>query len=230
MRPQPVCNGILMRITALFKVIGLMFLFVLDGQTQAAPTAPDQLITNLFNESIARVKQEKEAVKKDHNRLIALGEEIVVPYVSFEKMSKQILGKYWRTITPDQQSRFTLAFKQRVSMTLVERYDADKEWTLKILGSKTSSNGKIAFVNSEITDVTAAQKYLISYRFFMDPKSGKWMVFDVIVEGVSVLSSFQTAAAEEMRRGGIEKLISQLEKGELKTDSGDKSPKTAAKF
>lgn len=218
-----------MRIMAVIKTLGLMLAVLFSNMTVAAPVAPDQLITSLFNESIARVKQEQEAVKKDRNRLISLGEEIVVPYVSFEKMSKQILGKYWRTITPEQQQRFTQAFKQRVSMTLVERYNPEKEWALKILGSKTSPDGKIALVSSEITDVTTAEKYLISYRFFLDPKTGKWMVFDVIVEGVSVLSSFQTAAAEEMRRGGIEKLISQLEKGELKTDTTDKAPKTAAK-
>lgn len=219
-----------MRISAVIKYFGLMLALLWGTQALAAPTAPDQLITNLFNESTKRAKEEQEAVKKDRSRLIQLGEEIVVPYVSFEKMSKQILGKYWRTITPDQQARFTKAFKERVASTLVERYDPEKEWSLKILGSSTASGGKIALVKSQITDVTAAQKYLISYRFFLDPKSGKWMVFDVIVEGVSVLSSFQTAAAEEMRRGGIETLISQLEKGELKTESDDKAQKTAAKL
>lgn len=219
-----------MRMSAVIKYFGLMLALLWGTQALAAPLAPDQLITNLFNESIKRAKEEQEAVKKDRNRLIQLGEEIVVPYVSFEKMSKQILGKYWRTITPDQQGRFTKAFKERVATTLVERYDPSKEWSLKILGSRTSPDGKIALVNSEITDVTSAQKYLISYRFFLDPKTSKWMVFDVIVEGVSVLSSFQTAAAEEMRRGGIEKLISQLETGELKTESDEKSPKTAAKL
>lgn len=219
-----------MRIYALIKHVGLMFALLFSVHVFAATTSPDQLIVTLFNESTSRVKQEQESVKKDRNRLISLGEEIVVPYVSFEKMSKQILGKYWRTISPDQQQRFTLAFKQRVSSTLVERYDPEKEWSLKILGSRVSPDGKIALVNSEITDETAAKKYLISYRFFMDPKTGKWMVFDVIVEGISVLSSFQTAAAEEMRRGGIEKLISQLESGELKTDSDTNAPKTAAKL
>lgn len=218
-----------MRIMAVIKALGLMLAVLFTSMAVAAPMPPDQLINNLFNESISRVKQEQEAVKKDRNRLITLGEEIVVPYVSFEKMSKQILGKYWRTITPDQQQRFILAFKQRVSMTLVERYDPNKEWAIKILSTKETHGGKIAFVSSEITDVTTAEKYLISYRFFLDPKTDKWMVFDVIVEGVSVLSSFQTAAAEEMRRGGIEKLISQLERGELKTDTADKAPKTAAK-
>lgn len=219
-----------MRNSALVKCFGLVFALLFAQQVISAPTAPDQLITSLFNESITRVKQEQAAVLKDRNRLITLGEEIVVPYVSFEKMSKQILGKYWRTITPDQQTRFTEAFKKRVSSTLVERYDPKKDWSLKILGSRTSPDGKIALVNSEISDITTSKKYLISYRFFMDPKTSKWMVFDVIVEGVSVLGSFQTAAAEEMRRGGIEKLISQLETGELKTDSDEKSPKTAAKL
>lgn len=218
-----------MRISAAFKTFCLLLAMLLGMQAWAASLPPDQLIVNLFNTSISRVKQEQDAIKKDRHRLIDLAEEVVVPYVSFDKMSKQILGKYWRTITPDQQARFTKAFKERVATTLIERYDSGKEWSLKIVGQpKISTDGMIALVNSEITDVTAAKKYAISYRFFHDEKTDKWMVFDVIVEGVSVLSSFQTAASEQMNKAGIESLISQLEKGELKTDSDNKGPKAPA--
>jgi phospholipid transport system substrate-binding protein len=212
-----------MRSSPLYALWCLAISLVLVTQgALAAPTSPDQLITSLFNTSIERLRAEDAAIQKDRNRLVTLADEIVVPYVSFEKMAKQILGKNWRNITPDQQQRFTTAFKNRLATLLVEKYDPKKEWKLKITNTRIAPDGRIAVVGSEITDVTAAKVYAISYRFFKDPKADKWMVFDVIVEGISVLTSFQTACAEEYRKSGIESLIKQMETGELKTDSDAK--------
>lgn len=212
-----------MRMSPLYLVGYLIIGLLLAARgAMASPTPPDQLIVSLFNTSIDRLRAEDAAIQKDRNRLVQLADEIVVPYVSFEKMAKQILGKNWRNITPDQQQRFTTAFKNRVATLLVEKYDPKKDWKLKITSSRVSPDGRIAVVGSEITDVSAAKVYAISYRFFKDPKADKWMVFDVIVEGISVLTSFQTASAEVYRKNGIESLIQQMETGELKTDSDSK--------
>ncbi|CBL44630.1 Putative signal peptide protein, possibly related to toluene tolerance [gamma proteobacterium HdN1] len=206
-------------IQSLLYIVIASLVFANSVWAAATPTPPDQLITELFDTSTAKLKQEQAAIKANPQRLVDIADEIVAPYVSFEKMAKQILGKNWRNITPDQRTRFTEAFKARISKVLVERYDADKQWSLRLLGTKLSPNGKIALVNSEITDLTVGKKYAISYRLFLDDKTNKWMAFDVIAEGVSVLTSFQTAVADQMSKTGIEPIIRQLESGELKVDS-----------
>ena len=72
---------------------------------------PDQLITNLFHEVTNRVQQDEDKVNADKTHLIAIGNELLVPYVSFETMAKQILGKNWRKISAEQQKRYTEAFR-----------------------------------------------------------------------------------------------------------------------
>ena len=173
---------------------------------------PDKLITNLFNEVNERIRKDEAKIAADKQHLSVIGEEVLVPYVSFETMAKQILGKNWRKITPDQQKRYTVAFKERVSSSIVAQYDPAKQYLLAITGTRTNDAGDRAMVNSDVTEKQSAKKYQISYKLFIDPRSKRWQVYDVAVDGISVLQSFKTAGAEDFKRNGIEYMIAQLEK------------------
>ena len=179
---------------------------------EASAPGPDKLIVQLFNEVSGRIKQDEQKIQEDKGHLVLIGEEVLVPYVSFETMAKQILGKNWRKITPDQQNRYTHAFKDRVSSAMVAQYDPGKEYQMDITGFRTNDTGDRAMVNSEVTEKKTGQKYQISYKLYQDKKTSKWLVYDVAMDGVSVLQSFKTASAEDFKRNGIEYMIAQLEK------------------
>lgn len=172
---------------------------------------PDQLITNLFNAVNERIRQDEDKIAADKNHLVLIGEEVLLPYVDFETMAKQILGKNWRKITPDQQKRYTDAFQERVSTSIVSQYDPSKQYDLKITSSRTNDKGDRAVVGSDVADKSSGQKYQISYKLFADKKSQRWQVYDVAVDGISVLQSFKSASAEDFNRNGIEYMIAQLE-------------------
>lgn len=174
---------------------------------------PDQLITNLFNEVTNRVQKDEAKVVADKTHLITIGNEVLVPYVSFQTMAKQILGKNWRKISAEQQKRYTEAFRERVSTSIVNQYDPAKKYDLKVTGSRMNETGDRAAVNSEVFERQTGKKYLISYKLFLEKKTSRWQVYDVAVEGVSVLQSFKTASAEDFKRNGIEYMIAQLQNG-----------------
>ena len=127
---------------------------------------PDQLITNLFHEVTNRVQQDEDKVNADKTHLIAIGNELLVPYVSFETMAKQILGKNWRKISAEQQKRYTEAFRERVSTSIVNQYDPAKKYDLKVTSSRQNEAGDRAAVNSEVFERLTGKKYLISYKLF----------------------------------------------------------------
>ncbi|HVK99026.1 MAG TPA: ABC transporter substrate-binding protein [Dongiaceae bacterium] len=185
--------------------------FSVPAQAAVNTIPPDQLITNLFNEVTTRVKQDEAKVAADKTYLITIGNEVLVPYVSFETMAKQILGKNWRKISAEQQKRYTNAFRERVSVSIVNQYDPAKKYDLKVTGSRLNETSDRASVNSEVTERQSAKKYLISYKLYLDKKTSRWQVYDVVVEGVSVLQSFKTASAEDFKRNGIEYMIAQLQ-------------------
>lgn len=182
---------------------------------QAEPlAAPDTLISALFNEVNARLQKDQDKIAEDKTHLVKIGDEVLAPYVSFETMAKQILGKNWRKITPQQRIRYTEAFRQRVSVSMVSQYNPEKNYSLEVTGSRLNEKGDRAAVGSVVTENKSGEKYNISYKLFVDRKTSNWQVYDVVVEGISVLQSFKTASAEDFKRNGIEYMIAQLQNAE----------------
>lgn len=192
----------------------MLMMGILHSWTASAADviAPDKLIVQLFNEVSQRIKKDEAKILEDKTHLALIGEEVLVPYVSFETMAKQILGKNWRKITSDQQQRYTHAFKDRVSSAMVAQYNPGKDYLLDITGVRTNDSGDRAIVNSDVTEKATGQKYQLSYKLYLDKKNKQWQVYDVAMDGVSVLQSFKTASAEDFKRNGIEYMIAQLSK------------------
>ena len=192
--------------------IALLVVMGVSSVAFAADTsAPDKLISSLFEGVNERLKQDADKIAADRNHLIVIGDELLAPYVSFETMSKQILGKNWRKISPDQRKRYTEAFRQKVSFSVVSQYDPTKKYDMEVTGQRLNDKGDRAAVSSVVTDLSNANKLNISYKLFKSRKTNNWQVYDVVVEGVSVLQSFKTASAEDFKRNGIEYMIAQLQ-------------------
>ena len=196
------------------RLLGVVLSVLLAGSSYAAVTKgvePDALINQLFEEMNSRLQSEKAQIAEDRKLLVAIGEEVLGPYVSFDKMAKQILGKHWRSITDEQQDRYTKAFKNRVSFAMASQYDPEQKYGLDVTGSRFNTSKSKALVKSEVTNESNGKKYLIDYKLYYNKGQDLWQVYDVIVEGVSMLQSFKTASNEQMSRKGIEFLIAQLE-------------------
>lgn len=212
-------------VPSLIVVLLGVLLSVSAQATVTKGVEPDALINQLFAEMNGRLQESREKVAADRKLLIDIGEEVLGPYVSFDKMAKQILGKHWRKITKDQQSRYTAAFKNRVSYAMASQYDPEQEYSLNVSGSKFNKKKNKSLVKSSVVNETSGKKYLIDYKLFYNKKQDNWQVYDVIVEGVSMLQSFKSASNEQMSRKGIEFLIAQLETQSKEDEAKVNEPK-----
>lgn len=197
----------------------LSWVVSLAGVVQAADEVePGTLVENLFNEMNEKLQADQENIAADRSHLLALGNEVLGPYVAFDKMAKKVLGKHWKKITEDQQERYTKAFKARVSLAMVSQYDPSKSYALKVIGERRNKKGNLVLVKSAVKELSGAGSYLIDYKLYQNKKTQQWQVYDVIVEGISVLQSFKSASAEEIKKNGIEKLIEQLDVSQEERD------------
>ncbi len=206
-------------ITNAILVSLLLVALVMTTQVRAEVMAPDKLIVKLFDDVNERLNKDKEKIAEDKTYLIQIGNEMLVDFVSFETMAKQILGKNWRKITPDQRSRYITAFQDRIASTVVQQYNPERTYGLEITGSRVNDDKTRAVVSSIVTDKSTGEKFNIAYKMFFSRKTDNWQVYDVVAEGVSVLQSFKTASAEEFKNNGIEFMIAQLKGSPVETDS-----------
>jgi phospholipid transport system substrate-binding protein len=184
----------------------LAALLVIHSALAQAP-APDALIRQIADEVIAAIKTDSAIRKGDWSHLSALVEDKIVPHFDFRRTTRMAMGAGWRRASPEQQNELTRQFKQ----LLVRTYSgalasyADQTVEVRPLRAKPEDNEVTVrcFVRQSGTEPVAIE-------YDMERTESGWKVFDVRVAGVSLVATYRTAFAEEVRNHGVDGLIELL--------------------
>ena len=185
----------------------LLVVAVLFSAT-AAFAGPSDDVKKTVDE-VVRIVASKEMKQNDQKRRQALKKTISLVF-DYSEMAKRSLGKHWNQRTPDEKKRFAELFA-----TLLENSYAGKIESYnneKIVYLKELIDGDHAEVKSKV--VTAKRdEFTLDYR--MLNRNGKWMAYDVVIEGVSLVSNYRTQFNKIITNGGYAQLVKKLE---TKTD------------
>ncbi|HEX7027791.1 MAG TPA: ABC transporter substrate-binding protein [Gammaproteobacteria bacterium] len=196
------------------KVVGLMtgLLFagiVLNPAYAEEPAVPEpQALVEAVTEKVLQALKEYKA-KEDPAFLDEKIQELIVSQMDFEAMAKLVLGKHWRTATPEQRGRFVEEFKSlliRTYRTSLTEYSEEKVTFLPFREGEQPE--KLATVKSEIirsNGPTIPINYSLRYK-----KEDGWKVYDIGIEGVSLVTNYRSSFAREINQNGMDKLIESL--------------------
>lgn len=182
-------------------------LLVLAASTFVASVAcagPTEDVKKTVDE-VVRIVSDKELKKNETKHRQALKKSISVIF-DYSEMAKRSLGKHWNTRTAAEKKQFSELFA-----TLLENSYAGKIESYnneKIVYLKEILDGEYAEVKSKV--VTAARdEFTLDYRLLKH--EGKWMVYDVIIEGVSLVSNYRSQFNKIITANGYEKLVKKLQ-------------------
>ena len=190
-------------------VFTVLFL-VLALPAFADDTPPDQIARAATDKIIALLKENKNAYAKDHKKLYAMVDEHVLPHFDFRAMSRTVLGRYWRQATEEQRQRFVNEFRDllvRTYATALLKYNNEQ---IVYLPFRASADDRIATVKSEVRRTDGGPPIAINYSFYHT--NAGWKVYDVAIEGASLVTTYQSTYAEQIRRDGLDALIASLAK------------------
>lgn len=160
-------------------------------------------------DEVVRIVASKEMKQNDQKRRQALKKTISLVF-DYSEMAKRSLGKHWNQRTPAEKKQFAELFA-----TLLENSYAGKIESYnneKIVYLKEVVDGDYAEVKSKV--VTAKRdEFTLDYRMFK--QNGKWMAYDVVIEGVSLVSNYRTQFNKIITSNGYSELVRKLE---TKTD------------
>ena len=187
-----------------------------QGTTHTA----DQLIKDTTTKVLARLATAKQSLEADPTRLHVLIDELVAPHFDFFGMSRWILGKaHWRSASKSEQEEFVIQFRTLLINTyakLLFRY-ANEE--VEYLAAENKPNAKLVVVKTKISR-PGEQAIPVDYR--MHATKGEWKVVDVVVDGVSLVSTYRGSFRSEISNNGFASLISKLaERNAAKTEPAD---------
>ena len=133
-------------------------------------------------------------------------EEIVTPMFDFPLMAKLSLGKkHWTGLTPQNRDRFTELFVKRLRQSYLNRLTAYTDEKI-IYGSAVEVKKKI-HIPTDL--VSKGQKISMLYKLYLS-KSG-WRIYDVEIQGVSIIRSYRSQFKEILENGSYDDLIKKLE-------------------
>ena len=184
----------------------LVMLFVFSGPVQAIQ-APQDLVADTTDKitSVLRIEQDK--IKANPNRLYEVVDEVVLPHFDFNRMSSWVLGKYWRKANEKEREQFTQEFRVLLVRTYAKALNDNYDKKIDMLPVVMRKEGKEATVKTEVKQ-EAGFPIPIDYKMYI--KNDAWKVYDVSVDGISLVANYRTSFAKEIRKDGLPKLIATL--------------------
>jgi phospholipid transport system substrate-binding protein len=174
--------------------------------TAQATTPADAraLVKDTTERVLAVLRKEHDALKAHPERIYALAEKIVLPHFDFQRMSRLVLGRYWRTASPQQQARFVDEFRTQLVRTYGTALLDYTNQTITYSPVRAAPDATDILVHAEVQP-PGGMPIPIDYRMYV--KEGTWKVYDVIVDGVSLVTNYRNSFAEEIRKSGMDGLI-----------------------
>jgi phospholipid transport system substrate-binding protein len=185
----------------LCAVVGLLLLNLAAAADEKG-TAEDLLKSNL--EAVFAVLQKKDLSPQDKNSEIVA---IVTPMFDFQIMAKLSLGKqYWPGLSKENRERFTELFVNRLRQSYLNKLTAYTDETV-VYEQPLKVDQKIHIPTSL---VSKGKKISMLYKFYQS--SGQWKIYDIEIQGVSIIRTYQSQFHEILRNGTIEDLLLKMEK------------------
>lgn len=178
------------------------------GMAQAADAikAPDQLIKEVSTDVLDAVKADKSIQAGDVQKVIALVDAKVMPYVNFQRMTASAVGRYWRQATPEQQKRLQEEFKTLLVRTYSGALAQVKDQTVQLKPMRAGPDDKDVVVKTEVRG--KGDPIQLDYR--LEKRDDGWKIYDVNVLGVWLVQNYTSSFAQEIGANGIDGLIAKL--------------------
>lgn len=181
--------------------------------------APDALVKGVTQDVIAIVKQDKDIQSGNTKKTIALVEQKVLPHFNFTRMTALAMGINWRKATPDQQQMLVDQFRTLLVRTYSTALTSYRNQVIDFKPLRAQPADTDVTVRSEVRQ-SGAEAVTIDYSMEKTPSG--WKVYDVVVGGVSLVTTYRETFANEVRNAGVDGLIKTLsdKNRQLQTKSG----------
>jgi phospholipid transport system substrate-binding protein len=193
-----------------WRLLGALILTLSAGTAGAEDLAPPQQVIRDTSQQLQSVlREERKLLLEDPAYVYRLADEVFVPRVDMARVSSLVLGRYWRTATPQQRQAFGEEFKRLLARTYASALRELGDWELRFLPLRMGDESNRALVKTQILR-SGAPPLAVDYS--MHESEGRWLAYDVKIEGVSLITNYRSSFARLIQTKGMAGLIDELEK------------------
>lgn len=200
-------------------LIFALLLFVGANALAATTDIPPDALAKNTTEEVLTILRANNDIRNDPKKVTGLVEEKVLPHFDFTKMTRLAVGKGWRQASPEQQQTLVTQFKNLLVRTYGSSLTMYKNETVEFKPLQVEPNATDVTVKSQINRAAGGQPIAVDYS--MEKGAGGWKVYDVKIEGVSLVTTYRGTFADEVQRTGIDGLIASLQQKNRDAESGN---------
>lgn len=169
--------------------------------------SPTDVIREASDLLAAQLEQRRDELATDDAALYAMVDDIILPRFNREYAARLVLGRNWRNASEQQRADFVDAFYDNLLRKYAEGVLEFNQDRIEILPLRESETNRIVIVKTLVT-LDDGTKVPVDYG--MSNRDGPWMVFDVIIEGISYVRNFRAELNSEIRNSSLDAVIERL--------------------
>jgi phospholipid transport system substrate-binding protein len=172
-----------------------------------AEVSADELVKQTAEDVLSTIKNDKDIQSGNQQKIFALAEEKILPNFDFERVCRMVLGKNWKSASPEQQAAFQKEFRSLLLRTYATALGKYKNQVIEYKPLRAEPGAKNVSVKTQILQ-PGGQPIAVDYSL-VKGDSG-WKVYDIVIESVSLVTNYRSQFSNEIRTNGLDSLNKKL--------------------
>ena len=185
-------------------------------------TNPYSVMNEAANKTFTRLKTEQPKIKQDPNYLRQIVREELLPYVQIKYAGALVLGRYYQQATPAQRDAYFAAFSDYLQQAYGQALAMYNGQSYTVQPEQSYAGKDIIAIRVTITDPNGRPPVRLDFQWRKNSRTGEWQSYDMIAEGVSMISTKQNEWADILRQKGIDGLTARLKQAAAQPITLDK--------
>jgi len=168
---------------------------------------PEELVKKITDDVLAAIKSDKQLAAGDKQKALKLAEEKILPHVDFQEATRLAMGRAWAQANPEQKKKLVNEFRSMLVRTYSNAIGTYEGQTMKVLPSRNKPGDTEATVRNQYLRA-GGKPVQIDYQMRQTDKG--WKIYDITVEGISLVLTYRSEFDAVVKQQGIDGLIKRL--------------------
>ena len=187
--------------------LAFAFLTLASFGSFAQEQRPDELVRKVTEDVLATVQSDKALAAGDRKKALELAEQKILPHVDFREAARLAVSRAWASATPQQQERIVQEFRGMLVRIYSASVDAYRGQTMKVQPARMAPGDTEATVRNQYIR-PGQPPVVVDYAMRKTPEG--WKIYDIVVEGVSLVLTYRAEFEQVARESGVDGLIRRM--------------------
>jgi len=192
----------------MYRTIALALATIVVSSLAFAQEAPDAMVRRTTDEVLAIIKADKDLQSGNTRKIVELAEQKVLPHFDFARMTRLAVGRSWTQATDAQKEALMKEFRTLLVRTYSTSLGQYRDQKIEVKPLKIAAQDKEATVRTAVIQQGGPP---IPIDYSMEKTDKGWMVYDVVIDGASLVTTYRGSFNDQIQKGGIDGLVKTLQ-------------------